>query len=119
VSQFDLRALLSHQLGRCACGWSLLACLSSPQLYEPLYPLPTTYAEMQLDARRWSEEFFYGFTRAAYPPAEAYTLGTWRAVGWLHHPEEGFNRGRTVTHTWRDEAATQEEPNTTTTTTKA
>jgi hypothetical protein len=55
---------------------------------------------MEPNARRWAEEFFYGFTRAAHPPAEAYTLNYWRVVGWLNQPEEGFNVGRVVTEQW-------------------
>jgi hypothetical protein len=58
-------------------------------LYEPLYPIPTTYEEMKLDARLWAEELFYSFTRAAYPP-EGTKLGNWEVIGWL----EGMRDGR-------------------------
>lgn len=52
----------------------------SKVLYEPLYPIPTTYEAMSDDMRRWAEELFVGFTRSN---PEANRLGPWEVVGWL------------------------------------
>lgn len=66
------------------------ACVSiAKTLYEPLYPIPTTYEAMELNARLWTEELFFGFSRATFPLTDR-RVGHWEVIGWL----EGQRNGR-------------------------
>jgi len=61
----------------------------SKVLYEPNFPVPTTYEKMTTQMKEWAEELFYGFCRAPYPP-DGYFCGNWESIGWL----EGLREGR-------------------------
>lgn len=66
------------------------ACVSiAKTLYEPLYPIPTTYEAMPVEARQWAEELFCSFSRATFPLADR-RIGSWEVIGWL----EGQRNGR-------------------------
>ena len=56
----------------------------SKVLYEPLYPIPTTYEAMPAPMKLWAEELFVGFTRSV---PEGTRLGPWEAAGWLEGHE--------------------------------
>jgi len=57
-------------------------------LYEPLYPLPTTFDEMTPECRSWGEELFVGFMlRDKQNKQEGYTLGNLEVIGWLEGQE--------------------------------
>jgi hypothetical protein len=55
-------------------------------LYEPLYPIPTTYEAMPPDMRAWGEDLFVGFNLRGTAKQEGMRLANWEVIGWL----EGF-----------------------------
>lgn len=59
-------------------------------LYEPLYPIPTTYEEMLPAMRAWAEELFLGFASQTVlqkdkeeEKTNPYRMGNWEIIGWL------------------------------------
>jgi hypothetical protein len=63
---------------------SLAVCKT---LYEPIYPLPTTYEAMPAEMKAWAEELFVGFTSRFGATQEGMKLGNWEIIGWLEGME--------------------------------
>ena len=64
-------------------------------LYEPLYPVPTTFDAMSEAARAWAEELFVGFSSRAPPAARVtgpFGLGCWEVIGWLEGHKKGADQ---------------------------
>jgi len=59
-------------------------------LYEPMFPIPTTYEAMPPVCRGWAEDLFIGFTLRQGGLQDGRRLGAYEVIGWLEgrQPEE-------------------------------